>query len=140
MLVKRNQKPMVSSLFDDFLSREFGDSFFNNESLVSPSANVKELEDKYEIELAVPGFKKSDININVEDNILHIENEVKKEEKREEDNYLFHEFSKQNFHRSFRLSNKVDSEKIEAAYEDGILKVSIPKKEESKIKKMIKIK
>jgi HSP20 family protein len=140
MLARRNQKPVVSSLFDDFLSREFGDSFFNNDAVTSPSSNVKELDDKFEIEVAVPGFKKSDININVEDDILHIESEVKNEDKKEEDNFLFHEFSKQSFHRSFRLSNKVDSEKIDASYEDGILKVNIPKKEESKIKKMIKIK
>lgn len=139
MLVKRDSRPTVSNLFDDFLNREFGDSFVNSNKVVSPSANVKELDDKFQIEMAVPGFKKKDIQINVEDNILHIESEVKHEDNKEEDNYLFHEFSKESFHRSFRLSNKVESEKINASYNDGVLTIDIPKKEESKIKKMIKI-
>jgi HSP20 family protein len=106
-----------------------------------PKANIKELEKEYVIQLAVPGYTKKDFELNVEDDTLKIsaQKEVKKEEK-DGDKLIHSEYYIDSFERSFTLSKNVDVDKIGAAYKDGILTVTIPKKEEVLLKKMIKIK
>ena len=89
--------------------------------------------------MAVPGFKKSDFVIDVEDEILSISMEVKKEDEQKEENYSRKEYEYSSFKRSFTLPETVEDEKIEAAYTDGILSISIPKKEEAKPKPARKI-
>lgn len=126
-------------LFDDFFTRDI-DHWFNNEKspkATLPAVNVKVNEDSYALEVAVPGRKKEDFKIELNQDVLTIssEKEHKKEEKDKEGNYTQREFSYQSFQRSFRLpKGKVDSEKIQARYEDGILHLSLPKKEEAKPK------
>ena len=136
-LVKRKNgnAPAMFNIFDDFL----GNDFFNYPKMherVKPAVNISENDDEYNIELAVPGMKKKDFNVEVDNYILKISSE--NEEKHEDnpnDSYTRKEFSYSSFERSFTLpEDKADVDKINAKYEDGILYVSIPKKEESKPK------
>jgi len=88
-------------------------------------------------------MEKKDFNINLDNNVLTIssEKEEKKEEKDKKGNYTKREFSYSSFERSFTMPDSVDMEKIGAAYKDGVLKITLPKREEAKVKpsKVIKI-
>jgi HSP20 family protein len=100
-----------------------------------PSVNVKETETHYEIEMAVPGLKKEDFKINIDRNILTIssESQTENEERDEKKNYTRREFNYQSFTRSFTMpSDIVDVEHIEAKYDNGILKLAVPKRENAK--------
>lgn len=100
-----------------------------------PSVNVKETETNYEIEMAVPGLKKEDFKINIDRNILTIssESQTENEERDEKKNYTRREFNYQSFTRSFTMpSDIVDVEHIEAKYDNGILKLAVPKREIAK--------
>ncbi|WP_341226398.1 Hsp20/alpha crystallin family protein [uncultured Arcticibacterium sp.] len=118
------------SLFNTLFSE--GEIFNENRLKQStPSANVLESDEAFKLELAVPGFKKEDFKINVDGKNLKIST-VKKEESKE--NYVRREFSFSSFERFFYLPKSVDVDKIEASYEDGILSLTLPKKEEAKPK------
>ncbi|OWK73723.1 heat-shock protein [Flavobacteriaceae bacterium JJC] len=126
-LIRRN------SFFDDFITKdlfEFKPSF-NQSDLTLPSVNVKELDRGFEIHVAAPGIKKEDFKINLEQNVLTIssENSTENEEKDENGAFTRREFNYSSFSRAFTLPETADPEKIEAAYEDGILKITVPKKE-----------
>jgi len=113
---------------------------YSNTNTTLPSVNVKEDNEGFEIELAAPGFDKSDFNIEIDNDVLTISSEKKEEKNEEEDKKITRrEFSYQSFKRTFTLPVIVESEKITAAYDKGILKVNIPKKEEAKPKPAKKI-
>lgn len=144
LLVKRNGNlfpSLVSDFFDtDLLSPEL----FNFEgSMVSklPSVNITEGDKNFKIELAAPGFEKKDFKIEADNGLLTISSEKEKEDKEETDNYRRREFSYSSFRRSFQLPENSIQDKIEAKYENGVLKLTLPKKEISisKPKKEIKI-
>ncbi len=122
---------------DDF----FADDFFIRERNL-PAMNVKENKGDFEIELAVPGFSKKDIEVTMENDVLHICAKQKREEVEENENYTRKEFSYNSFDRKLQLPSTVNQdEKIKAIYEDGILKLLLKKKEEAKesAKKVIDI-
>jgi HSP20 family protein len=98
-----------------------------------PSVNIKESNDDFEVEVAAPGFSKNDFRIELNHELLTISSgkEIENETK-EDQQFTLREFSYQSFSRSFMLPNSVDSNKIGAKYENGILRISIPKKEEAK--------
>ena len=130
-----NQFP---SLFDRFFEGDLFDWSNQNYSTTNttlPSVNIKEDTDGFEVEMAAPGFSKNDFTIELNNDVLTISSE-KKIENETKDNQRFtkREFSYQSFSRSFTLPNTADNEKIGAKYENGILRVSIPKKEEAKPK------
>jgi len=101
------------------------------------SVNIKERADAYEVEVAAPGFDKSDFKLELNHEMLTILSEKKTEnETKEGEQYTKREFSYQSFSRSFTLPQTADGERISANYENGILRVSIPKKEEAKPKPM----
>lgn len=137
-IVKRNGTPsMLPNLWDNFFNKDvFGwDSNFANEGQSLPAVNIKETNDDYVVEMAAPGMKKEDFKIELDGTALTISSEHKEEKKNEEENYNRREFSYQSFYRTFHLpKDVVDSEKINAKYEDGILKLQIPKREEAKQK------
>jgi len=130
-----NQFP---ALFDRFLSNDLFDWSNRNYSdtdTTVPSVNIKESSDEFEVELAAPGFVKSDFNIELNHDLLTISSAKKVEnEIKEGQQFARREFSYQSFSRSFSLPNTADGEKIKAKYENGILRVSIPKKEEARPK------
>jgi HSP20 family protein len=97
---------------------------------------VKETADSYEVEMAAPGMNKEDFKIELDNNTLTISSETKSEnEEKDGERYARKEFSYQSFQRSFQLAKEVvDSDNIQARYENGVLKLSIPKREEVKQK------
>ncbi|MBS1741605.1 MAG: Hsp20/alpha crystallin family protein [Bacteroidetes bacterium] len=135
-LVKVNNP--VSRSFDglmkDFFT-EFPVAFgktMREDVLQFPPVNIVEQPNAYQLELAAPGFDKADFNVKLEDNLLTISTE-KKEEKTENDaKHIRKEFSYKSFKRSFTIDEKIDAEKINAKYENGVLKLELPKKELAK--------
>jgi HSP20 family protein len=126
------------SLFDRFFESDLFDWSNRNYSTTNttlPSVNIKESTDDFEVEVAAPGFGKSDFKIELDHDLLTISSEKKIEnETKEGQKFTKREFSYQSFSRSFTLPNTADSEKIEAIYANGILRIVIPKKEEAKPK------
>jgi HSP20 family protein len=96
-----------------------------------PAVNIRENERDFEVEIAVPGKKKEDFNIEVDNNVLTVSLDYKKEEEAKEENYTRREFSFNSFKRAFTLPETVNEEKINASYTDGILRFTLPKKEEA---------
>lgn len=135
-LVKSNY-PTFSTLLDEFFHNELGDWRSQNFSATQttlPKVNIKEDDNGFDVEMAAPGMKKDDFKIELDHNLLTISSEKKEEQNHDEGNYSKKEFSYQSFQRSFTLPQSADGEKIHAAYEDGILHIAIPKKEEAKPK------
>jgi HSP20 family protein len=130
-LVKVNNRPF-GNLFNEFLNefpvtaRSFGQELF-----AFPQTNIHETPEAYHLELNVPGRSKEDFKIQVEQGLLIISYE-KKEESTQTDEYktLRREFEFKSFKRSFSVDEKIDVEGIQAKYENGILKLFLPKKEE----------
>jgi|SRR3990170_7682773 len=146
-LVKRNGSlNPLPALFDDFFNRDlfnWNNSNFSDTNTTIPAVNIKETADNYEVEVAAPGMTKKDFKIELDGNTLTISSErsSQKEEDRDE-RYSRREFSYQSFQRTFNLQKEVvDLDKIEAKYENGLLHLLIPKKEEAKQKppKLIQI-
>ncbi|TDE45026.1 Hsp20/alpha crystallin family protein [Flavobacterium rhamnosiphilum] len=139
-LVKRNSSfPTVNTLFDDFFSKDVFDWSDKNFSTIGsnlPSVNLKETDNKLEVDLAAPGMKKEDFKVEIDNNMLMISSERKeeKEETRKKDNYVRKEFNYQSFCRTFTLPEYIDESKVEASYKDGILHIDIAKKENGKKK------
>ncbi len=111
------------------------DTFFNDNlgrQTVSRRVptNISENDEAYHIELAIPGFSKSHVNIQVEEDLLKITG--KKEEEKSEVKYTRKDFSSNEFEKSYRLPETVEVEKIKAEFKDGILSIELPKKEPAK--------
>lgn len=137
---KRNGMfPSINSIFDNFFADD--ESLFlnwKNESVL-PSVNVKNEKDSFCLEVAAPGLKKDDFKVEVDKGVLTISSETKNEEKEETDNFTRQEFSYSSFSRSFWLPEDVKEDNIAATYEDGILKLVIPKVEVASKKDVKKI-
>jgi HSP20 family protein len=147
-LIKRNKNllPSFSRIWDDddFFNRSltnWGLSNFSDANSTLPAVNIRETEDSYEVEMAAPGMKKEDFRIELDNNILTISSEKTEEhEENGKEKYSRKEFSYQSFQRSFNLPKEVvDEEKIKAHYKDGVLLLTIPKKEKAKQKPPRKI-
>lgn len=136
LLAKRN-----GNLMPDFfnLSRDLFDwnnSNFSNTDTSLPAVNIRESSDSFEVEMAAPGMTKKDFNIELNNNLLTISSEKMDENERKEgERFTRKEFSYQSFQRSFMLPKEVvDDDKINARYENGVLYLHIPKKEEAKVR------
>lgn len=132
MATRTLSKPTgIPSVFEDFFqpwNQWFDDGGLVRRVLTVPAVNISENGDQYRLTMAVPGLKKEDIKIDVAGNTLTIRSE--KEEK--EENYSRREYNYSSFSRSFTLPGDVKAEAIEAQYNDGVLNVLLPKKEEAK--------
>ncbi|MGB5436217.1 MAG: Hsp20/alpha crystallin family protein [Maribacter sp.] len=149
-LVKFRKRPFGNLVTQDFFDM---DDFFDNRSCVrnmlpdtfwngkttEPALNIKETDDKFEIELAAPGFAKKDFEITIEDGCLNISAEKTISEEEKEDDYTRREFSYNAFERSLQLPESVKEEEIKAKYKDGILRFDLVKKEEVKKKPAKKV-
>lgn len=140
-LIRRNPGALPSLLDEFFKPDWFGGMEGMNANV--PAVNISESETGFELEVAAPGMKKEDFNIEVDNNVMTISNERTSEtsEEDKEKNFSRREFYYASFRRSFNLPETVNTEKIKASYKDGILNVEIPKKEEAlpKPKRMIEI-
>ena len=142
-LVKSNPKLFFPSVMEELFKPDFmgGVQGYSNASV--PAVNIKETETEFRIELASPGLKREDFKIEVDENILSISSERKKESEEQSENgkYTRKEFSFSSFKRSFTLPESVNEEDIKANYEDGVLHLTLPKREEAlpKPKRFIEI-
>lgn len=136
-LVKVNN-PAARS-FDGFFNDIFNElpatfgKTFREDVLGFPPVNIVENTTAYQLEVAIPGLEKSDFNIKLDSNILTISADQKQATKSETEKVIRKEFSNKAFKRSFTLDEKIEATSIEAKYENGILKLTLPKKEVAKI-------
>lgn len=130
-----NQFP---SLFDHFFENDFfnwSNDNYSSTNTTLPSVNISENNEGFMVEMAAPGLNKKDFKIELNNHVLTISSERKKEKSSKENAKLNRkEFSYESFFRSFSLPNSIDNSKINAEYTNGILKINIPKKEEAKPK------
>ncbi len=117
--------------FSDLVNEMFNEEKIStNQFIVIPPANIVESKFDFRIEIAAPGFEKSDFKVDLDKNLLTISLD-KSVDENEEEKYNSKEFNFNSFKRSFRVSDKIDSEKINAIYKNGLLQVVLPKKEEA---------
>ncbi len=123
------------TLFGDFF-RPWNDLFENRDfmggTLKVPAVNIKETKDDYNLSLAVPGMKKDDFKIDMEGHMITISCEKEESKEEKEAKYTRNEYNYTSFSRSFTLPDEINKEKIDARYEDGVLKLVLPKKDEVK--------
>lgn len=132
-LIRLNQNPVnfLSDLMEDFEKNLIFRSQENRSAI--PSVNIREVEDHFILDMAAPGLRKEDFKINLENNVLSITSESKKEEEEKNEKYTRKEFNYSSFCRSFSLPKSIDLDKIKADYKDGILTIALPKREEAKV-------
>ena len=140
-LVKRNGSLLnqMPVLFDDFFNRDlfnWGNQNFSDTNTTVPAVNIKETAENYEVEVAAPGMTKNDFKVELDGNALSISSaRSHQKEEWDDERYSRKEFSYQSFQRTFTLQKDVvDIDKIQAKYENGLLHLLIPKKEEAKQK------
>lgn len=129
--------PALANIFDNMERNHFG--MRNQADCNMPSVNIIDNEKDFVLEVAAPGIEKNDFNIKVENNVLTISYEVKEEKEEKTENYTRREFSQGSFSRSFTLPKYIKVEDIKADYNQGILKVTLPKNEEVKLSREITI-
>lgn len=125
----------IPAVFDDFFrpwSQWFDDSRMESRMVNLPAVNIKENGDHYTVSLAAPGLRKDDFKIDVENNMLTIRSEKEESKETTEEKYTRKEYSYNAFSRSFALPEDVKQEAIDARYENGELRITLPRKENSK--------
>ncbi len=137
-LLKRNNGALLPSFssLPSLWSDIFDDRIFNvgvpEVSGFMPAVNIKETKNDFQLEVSAPGFSKNDFKVKVEDDVMTISADKKEEKEEKNERYTRREFYHNTFSRSFTLPSSVKIDKVEAHYENGILQLQIPKKEESK--------
>jgi HSP20 family protein len=142
-LVKKQREanlfPTFSSIFDEFLGQNYTPKM--GAGVTIPAVNIREDEKSFSIVMAAPGLQKEDFNIGINQQVLTISSEKKAEtEEKEEGKFTRREYSYSSFSRSFTLPTTIDTDKIEANYENGELKITLPKLDkDAKFEKRIAI-
>ena len=142
----RTVSTWVDQMFQDNLNRFFNDDFWGFSGINQQSGvpvNLRETDKSYEMSLIAPGLRKEDFKLNVTEDLLTVSYEQKDEhsEGKQEEGWLRKEYKMQSFSRSFTLDDSVDVNKISASYDNGVLHLSLPKKENARrISKTIEIK
>jgi len=124
-----DRMPYFSEMVNEFVNGWMAPDFRKSGS---PLVNIRESEKTFDLEVAAPGFKKEDFKLAVDENVLTISAEMKEAKEEKNDRYTRKEFSQVSFSRSFNLPEALETEKIKAVYENGILNITLPKKEEVK--------
>ena len=142
-LIKRNINNLVPSLWNDLLEKEWplmpGLATVHG---TNAPVNVKENQDKFSLEILTPGFNKEDFKIDLDNNMLSVSVEKKNEvlDAKSDEKYTRNEFSFHSFSKVFTMPESVDTEKMNATYNNGVLSIDIPKREEAKAKPIKSIK
>lgn len=127
---RRHSQDWLPSIFNEFFNDDFA-GLTPAKQFASPAVNVIENEKDFTLEIAAPGMTKDDFKVRLEnDNELVISLEKKQEDKSEKKNYLRREFSYASYHQTFIIPEEVELEGIKAAMNDGVLSITLPKKEE----------
>ncbi|MEQ8476995.1 MAG: Hsp20/alpha crystallin family protein [Fulvivirga sp.] len=132
MTLIRRTNDLFPTFFDDFFGRDLFESSRSAMLQTTPAVNIRETTDDYHVEMVSPGLNKKDFKVELDNQTLTISYEKEASKENKEDQYTKKEFSYSSFQRSFTLPKSVESDKIEANYKDGILNITIPKKEEAK--------
>ncbi|MBN3582758.1 Hsp20/alpha crystallin family protein [Algoriphagus aestuarii] len=140
-LVRFNQPdPYFPSTFTGMLDKFFNENIGSPLKQFSPAVDISEDETSYEIQLAVPGIQKKDFKVELVEGKLTISGERKMEEKKEGKNYHSVETQYGSFSRSFFVPDDIKVDEVGATYEDGLLKVHLPKSEKKVVKAAIEVK
>lgn len=132
-LVKRNNSngDFFPSIMEEFFRPDWVGGIQTPAHLTVPPVNIRETDMAFEVELSAPGKRKEDFNIEVDNDMLTISSEFKTENSEEDGKFTRREFSFSSFRRSFTLPETVKEDDIRASYENGILKINLPKREEA---------
>jgi HSP20 family protein len=124
----------MPTVFEDLFKpwNEWFDGGLWGKTMHIPAVNIIEHRDEYQVSLAVPGMKKDDFKIDVDGNMLTISSEKEDTKEEKEKKFTRKEYNYSSFSRSFTLPEEINKEKIEAKYEDGVLRIALPRKEEAK--------
>ena len=134
MLLKSKDFPVLPNVFNDFF-RDWSTSNFSDTNTTLPAVNIKENENEFLVDVAVPGMEKEDFKIDLDNDILTISSEKTINNENSDEKYTRKEYSYLSFKRSFTLpKDVVDNDNISATYKNGELKITIPKLEEAKPK------
>ena len=134
MLPMLRNKNFFPSIVDEFFGRDYMPALDFQTGINMPSVNIVESKDDFRIEVAAPGLDKNDFKINVENNVLNISSEKEESNEDNDERYMRREFCYTSFNRSFSLPQTVESDKVSAKHENGVLTISMPKREEAKVK------
>lgn len=121
----------VGKWIDNLFNLPLADAIGADFMVSSPSVNIVEQDHQFNMHLAAPGLEKNDFAIRVENDYLIVSAEKKSEKEETDKRFTRREFNYSSFKRSFQLDDSIDREKISAAYENGVLNITLPKKEES---------
>ena len=139
-LLKYNPTNYRPTSFSSLLDKFFDDTFQGGSQLdFTPTVDIAETKNAFEIHMQVPGVKKEDLNITIEKDMITISGERRIENEKEEKSFHSKESFYGKFQRSFKLPEAINVDKIQAKQEDGILVVTLPKDEKQVAKKLIKI-
>lgn len=140
-LAHRNPNNWLPSLIDEMFNNDYVGGRVSTLGHL-PAVNIAEKEDQFHLEMVIPGFKKDEVQIELDQDVLTISSEVTQETEEQTEQFTRKEFVKSSFKRSFNLPETINQENIEASYEDGILTIALPKKEEAlpQPKRMIALK
>lgn len=130
----RDRSAMPRFVDEFFVNEQLGRFLNESENATIPQANIREGKEGFAIEVAAPGFDKQDFRVNLNNNALEISSEREEKGNEEYENVTRREFRYSSFRRTFTLPKSADTDRIEATYRNGILSVSIPKREEAKAK------
>lgn len=130
----RLNNPSFNDIIDDFFNREVPTLFRPLTNSTLPAVNVAETKDGYRLEMALSGWNQNDVNINLEGNLLSISGEHLTKQNEDGEQYTRREFSRSSFSRTFTLPETVDAERIAADFQNGLLVINVPKREEAKKK------
>jgi HSP20 family protein len=124
-----------SPMFDDFFMpwNEWFDAGFTGRTMNVPAVNITENKKEFILSVAAPGLKKDDFMIDIDGNMLTISSEKEETSEDKDKKFTRKEYSYQSFSRSFTIPDEINTENIEAKYEDGVLKISLPRKVEAKL-------
>ena len=138
-LLRRRVPSLLPGFFDEpFFNLDWsGDKSWLSEI---PPANVVEKTGEFDIELAVPGMSKDDFHVTCENGVLNISAEKEEKSEEKEKNFTRREYNYTSFSRSFSLPESVKTDQVKARYENGVLKLTVPKKEEAKAKQKVEVK
>ena len=134
-VLRKWEAPTISTRLSDLFDfdRFLDDSWLGGIQYARvPATNIVETDEAFQIEMAAPGLSKKDFHIDVKDGVLEVSVEKEAEQKEEKKSYRRREYSYYRFNRSFTLPSTVNAENIKAKYDDGILRLTVPKKAEAK--------
>lgn len=130
-LAHRTNNNWLPSLIDEMFNNDFSGGTAPVTSRFIPAVNVSELEDKFQLEMAIPGFSKEEVTIEVDKDLLTISSEIEQNNDTTTEQFTRREFTKRSFKRAFNIPESVHQDAIDGSYENGILTITLPKKEEA---------